>query len=53
MRIETDGTEVTLYDINGRQLNIIPCNNEVTITMKQGGLYLVRVGSTTRKVMVY
>lgn len=53
LRVETDGNEVTLYDINGRQFNIIPCNNEVTITMQQGGLYFVRVGSATRKVMVY
>ena len=54
LHVETDGSEVImLYDISGRQLNTIPCNNEVTITMQQSGLYLVRVGSTTRKVMVY
>lgn len=54
LHVETDGSEVImLYDISGRQLNTIPCNNEVTITMQQSGLYLVRVGSITRKVMVY
>lgn len=53
LRVVTDGSEVMLYDISGRQLNTIPCNNEVTITMQQSGLYLVRVGSITRKVMVY
>ena len=53
LHVETDGSEVMLYDISGRQLNTIPCNNEVTITMQQSGLYLVRVGSITRKVMVY
>ena len=53
LRVVTDGSEVMLYDISGRQLNTISCNNEVTITMQQSGLYLVRVGSTTRKVMVY
>ncbi len=51
--VKTDESEVVLYDISGRQLNTIPCNNEVTITMQQSGFYLVRVGSTTRKVMVY
>ena len=53
LHVETDESEVMLYDISGRQLNTIPCNNVVTITMQQSGLYLVRVGSTTRKVMVY
>ena len=53
LRVKTDESEVVLYDISGRQLNTIPCNNVVTITMQQSGLYLVRVGSTTRKVMVY
>lgn len=53
LRVKTDEREVVLYDISGRQLNTIPCNNVVTITMQQSGLYLVRVGSTTRKVMVY
>lgn len=53
LHVVTDGNEVMLYDISGRRLNTIPCNSEVTINLQQSGIYLVRVGNTTRKVMVY
>ena len=53
LRVETDGNEVMIYDIHGRQINSVHCNGAVTVNVQQSGLYLVRVGSSTRKVIVY
>ena len=53
LRVETDGDEVSIFDIDGRQLNSVHCNGSVTVNMQQSGLYFVRVGCATRKVVVY
>jgi hypothetical protein len=44
---------VQVVDINGRQLyNGIPSGSTLSVTIPQAGIYLVRIGNKTAKLVV-
>lgn len=50
--VEAAHVTATLYSVDGREMNTLQVAGQATLQVPTAGLYLLRVGNVTRKVMV-